>query len=137
MGSPVLEQLIAIHLLAARDEILPHRRADLLANRDALVTGLAAEFPEWRFTVPVGGLCLWVELDAPMATMLSRAAGELGLRVAAGPRFGPDGTFERYLRLPFVRPPAQLADAVARLAQARRHLERPWSRRWSEPAVVA
>jgi bifunctional pyridoxal-dependent enzyme with beta-cystathionase and maltose regulon repressor activities len=35
-----------------------------------------------------------------------------------GPRFGIDGTLERFLRLPFVLPPATLREAVTRLAQA-------------------
>jgi bifunctional pyridoxal-dependent enzyme with beta-cystathionase and maltose regulon repressor activities len=35
-----------------------------------------------------------------------------------GPRFGVDGTLERFLRLPFVLPPATLREAVSRLAAA-------------------
>ena len=35
-----------------------------------------------------------------------------------GPRFGIDGTLERFLRLPFVLPSATLREAVSRLAQA-------------------
>jgi DNA-binding transcriptional MocR family regulator len=98
---------------------------------------LRLHFPQWRFTVPRGGLCLWVELDAPVSTALARAAAELDLRIAPGPRFGPDGTFERFLRLPYVLPVTQVRDAVARLVEARDQVDRPGVRRWTEPAVVA
>jgi bifunctional pyridoxal-dependent enzyme with beta-cystathionase and maltose regulon repressor activities len=40
------------------------------------------------------------------------------VRVAAGPRFGVDGAFERFLRLPYSLPEATLAEAVERLAVA-------------------
>ena len=40
------------------------------------------------------------------------------MRLAAGPRFGVDGAFERYLRLPTRCPTPVLEDAVARLAVA-------------------
>ena len=39
-----------------------------------------------------------------------------------GPRFGPDGAFEARLRLPFARPPGELAAAVARIGRAWRDL---------------
>ena len=136
MASPVFEQLIAVHLLHQADEIIAHRRHELRAQRDAMVAALRAELPQWRFHVPAGGLCLWIELDAPVSTALARAAVDLDLRIAPGPRFGVDGTFERFMRVPFVLPVPQVRDAVTRLAEARHRVERPL-RRWSEHAVVA
>lgn len=137
LSSPILEQLVAVHLLEYADEVAAARRAALTTRRDALVAALRAELPQWRFRVPAGGLCLWVELDAPVSTALAREAGELGLRIAPGPRFGLDGTFERFLRLPFVLPATQVPDVVARLTEARARVERPAALRWSEAAVVA
>jgi DNA-binding transcriptional MocR family regulator len=136
MASPVLEQLIAVHLLNRADGIIEQRRHELRAQRDALVAALRAELPQWRFHVPSGGLCLWIELDAPVSTALARAAVDLDLQIAPGPRFGVDGTFERFMRVPFVLPVPQVRDAVSRLAEARHRVERP-TRRWAEPAVVA
>jgi len=101
-----------------------------------MVAALRAELPQWRFHVPAGGLCLWIELDAPVSTALARAAVDLDLRIAPGPRFGVDGTFERFMRVPFVLPVPQVREAVTRLAEARHRVERPL-RRWSEHAVVA
>jgi DNA-binding transcriptional MocR family regulator len=124
LSSPVLDQLVAVRLLEQADEILPARRAGLRAQRDALVGALRDELPHWRFTVPDGGVSLWAELDAPVASALSRTAEELAVRVAPGPRFGADGTMERFLRLPFTLPSADLVEAVHRLAAARHDLER-------------
>ncbi|GAA0898006.1 hypothetical protein GCM10009557_73070 [Virgisporangium ochraceum] len=75
------------------------------------------------------------EPQPPMPMVMPDDA-ELDLRIAPGPRFGVDGTFERYLRMPYVLPVPQVREAVARLAGARHLVERP-TRRWSEPAVVA
>ena len=137
MSSPVLDQLVGARLLGRRDEVLAARRVQLLARRSALVAALREYLPQWRFTVPHGGLCLWAELDAPISSGLARSAGELGVRVAAGPRFSAEGTMERFLRLPFALPEAELVEAVRRLAQARTELDRPYRHAWAAPAVVA
>jgi DNA-binding transcriptional MocR family regulator len=133
----VLDQLVGVRLLARRDAVVAARRSELLARRDALVAALAEYLPEWRYVLPHGGLCLWVELDAPVASGLARAAAELGVRVAPGPRFGAEGTMERFLRLPYTLPDEQLVEAVRRLAQARGELDRPYRHTWDAPAVVA
>jgi DNA-binding transcriptional MocR family regulator len=134
MASPMLEQLIAIRLLEVADEVLPARRLMFSARRDALAAALRRELPEWRFAVPGGGLAIWVELDAAVSTALAVAAGRRGVWLAPGPRFGVDGTLERFLRLPFVRPAEDLDDAVARIAAARAQLDPGASR---PPLVVA
>ena len=115
LAGPVIEQLVAAELLRRADEILPARREQLRSRRDALAAALP---PQWRFTTPRGGLCLWVELDAPRSTALAAIADRHGVRVAAGPRFGVDGAFERFVRLPFTLPEESLREAAARLAVA-------------------
>jgi DNA-binding transcriptional MocR family regulator len=137
MAGPVLDQLVAARLLRYGDAVLAARRELLRARRDALVSALRAELPEWRFRVPTGGLSIWVELDAPISGALSRAAESYGVRLAAGPRFGVDGTMERFLRLPYTLPADQLADAVKRIAAAREDLDRPARSSWDTPALVA
>lgn len=124
LASPVLEQLVAVELLRRAGEIIPARRAELRVQRDALAAVLRAELPQWRFEVPSGGLSLWVELDGPVSTALAQSVGELGVRVVPGPRFGVDGTLERFLRLPFALPAADLTEAVHRLAAASYDLDR-------------
>lgn len=118
LGTPVLEQLAAAHLLAHEAEALADRRA-VLRERRALLLGLLAErLPDWRAPCPPGGLSLWAELPAPVSSALAATCERFGLRLAAGPRFGVDGAFERFLRLPFTLPPEDLAEAVDRLALA-------------------
>src|SRR4051812_42659889 len=116
--SPVLEQLVAVELLARADEVLTRQRAAARARRDTFVAALRARLPEWNVVAPAGGLSLWVELDTPRSTALAAIADRYGLRLAAGPRFGVDGAFERFVRLPFSLPEPVLEDAAARLAVA-------------------
>jgi DNA-binding transcriptional MocR family regulator len=138
ISSPVLEQLVAVELLADAPAILARQREGARERRDALVAALRRELPEWRFTVPAGGLSLWVELDAPRSTALAAIADRYGLRVAAGPRFGVDGAFERFLRLPYSLPGPVLEDAVSRLAVAWRAVsESPPLTVEPAPALVA
>jgi DNA-binding transcriptional MocR family regulator len=117
-GTPVLEQLAVAALLATADEVLLERRREL-AERCDLLTGLLRDrLPGWRARRPDGGLVLWCDLGAPLSSALVGAAGGHGLRLAAGPRFGVDGAFERRLRLPYSLAPETLADAVDRLRGA-------------------
>ncbi|WP_422736033.1 PLP-dependent aminotransferase family protein [Micromonospora sp. WMMD729] len=137
MSSPVLDQLVAVHLLADAAAIVADRRAQLAAQRDALLGALADRLPDWRVTVPRGGVTLWAELDGPVSSALARAAEEVGVRLAPGPRFGLDGTLERFLRLPFTLPAAELTEAVERIATVRYDLDRSGRQRWPEPSVIA
>jgi DNA-binding transcriptional MocR family regulator len=118
LASPVVEQLVAAELLRDPGPVLRARRAALRARRDALAAAVGATLPAWRFAIPAGGLSLWVGLDAPRSSALAAVADRHGVRVAAGPRFGVDGAFERFLRLPFNHPEPVLAEAVERLAVA-------------------
>jgi DNA-binding transcriptional MocR family regulator len=118
MAGPVLDQLVAAALIDRLDEIAARRVAELLPRRDALVAALAQYLPQWTFTLPQGGLSLWAELDAPLSTPLTLLAGQSGVAVVPGSRFGVDGTLERFLRIPFALPAERIAEAVRRLAGA-------------------
>ncbi|MEV6493765.1 PLP-dependent aminotransferase family protein [Actinoplanes sp. NPDC051633] len=137
MGSPVLDQLVAVHLLDKAEEIVASRRAELAARRDVLAATLAEQLPEWRFKLPHGGVMLWAELDGPISSALARAAEEVGVRLAPGPRFGLDGTLERFVRLPFTLPPDDLVEAVRRIASVRHDLDHTSRPSWRIPAVIA
>jgi DNA-binding transcriptional MocR family regulator len=137
MAGPVLDQLVGVRLMARANEVVPARRVQLARQRDALADALRANLPEWRFRLPDGGVTLWTELDAPVSTALARAAEDTGVRVAPGPRFGVDGTLERFMRLPFTLPEVELVEAVKRLAAARSDLDRTRRSPWSQPAVIA
>jgi DNA-binding transcriptional MocR family regulator len=137
MASPVLEQLVAVHLLADAGTIVAERRAQLAFRRDTLVAALGEMLPEWRFVTPAGGVTLWAELDGPISSALARAAEDVGVRLAPGPRFGLDGTLERFMRLPFTLSPEDLTEAVRRIASVRHDLDHVSRAAWRTPAVIA
>ncbi len=137
ISSPVLEQLIAVELLNGADPVLERQRAGARARRDTFAALLNEHLPAWRFRIPDGGLCLWVELDAPRSTALAAVADRHGIRLAAGPRFGVDGAFERFTRLPYSLPAPVLEDAASRLAVAWRAVTEGASAEAPAPALVA
>ena len=138
ISSPVLEQLIAVELLGGADAVLERQRDGARARRDTFAALLQEHLPAWRFRIPDGGLCLWVELDAPRSTALAAVADRHGIRLAAGPRFGVDGAFERFTRLPYSLPAPVLEDAASRLAVAWRAVtESGVSAAEPAPALVA
>ena len=119
LGAPVLEQLVLVRLLVESEQILEGNRARLRQQRDALVAGVSNGLPDWRFRIPTGGLALWCELPAPLATALAAEAEKQGVVVAPGPVFAIEGGLDRYLRIPWTRPADELAAAVEVLAEAR------------------
>jgi DNA-binding transcriptional MocR family regulator len=118
LGTPVLDQLLATRVLADYESMLAQRREHLRAGRDHLVAALRERLPEWEVPDVSGGLTLWVNLGAPVSSSLTLAARNHGLLIAAGPRFGVDGAFERFLRIPFSYSPEETDRAVDALAAA-------------------
>lgn len=90
----------------------------LRERRAVLVEALRRECPDWTFTVPPGGLSLWVRLPGTSSTALATTAARYGLHVSPGTAFGVDGVLDDHLRVPYVLPPEVLRDAVSRLAAA-------------------
>ncbi|BBB01513.1 putative transcriptional regulator [Actinacidiphila reveromycinica] len=120
MGGSVLDQLLALDLLSAADGgPLPDRLVRLRGQRAALTAALAAELPHWRWQLPPGGLSLWVDLGAPVASALAERVLDHGVRIEGGAHFATDpGIFEQRLRIPYTAPPDTLREAVRRLAAA-------------------
>ena len=121
LSTPVLEQLVAQHLLEGGEEAMAERRALVTSRRDALMAAVRSELPAWRFAPPRGGLSLWVELDGVDASALAPAAEEEGVRIIPGSTFAVDGALDDRLRLPYTQPEDVLEEAVRRLATAERH----------------
>jgi DNA-binding transcriptional MocR family regulator len=120
LGTPVFEQLVLAELLTDPEPVLRQRRRELARRRDVLLTELAEHCPLWRIRPPRGGQGLWCELDEPISTRLAVAAQAHGLLLVPGSRFGVDGGWERWLRVPFTLPPDQLTEAAARLGRLAR-----------------
>jgi DNA-binding transcriptional MocR family regulator len=118
LGTPILEQLILLELLPEYDRILEDRRDYLRSGRDHLVSRLAESLPNWTVPHAEGGLTVWVNLGAPVSSQLALASRNHGLVIAAGPRFGVDGVFERFIRIPFSHPADLIDGAVDALTAA-------------------
>ncbi|MCP9207948.1 PLP-dependent aminotransferase family protein [Streptomyces cucumeris] len=120
LGTPVIEQLAVAWLLntGGWEEAVAIRRELARGHRDALVGALRRHLPDWEFTVPHGGLTLWVRTGGLSGSRIAEAGARLGVRVPSGPRFGVDGAFEGYVRLPFTVGGAVADQAATRLAAA-------------------
>ncbi len=129
LGTPVLDQLVARELVPRTAAVLEARREYLRQGRDDVVGALRARLPEWDVPSPAGGLTTWVGLGRPVSSALVLAARAEGVVLASGGVFGPDGGFERFLRVPFTMSPA---DRV-RLVDV---LERSWARIGGDAAGV-
>jgi len=137
LGGPTIEQLVVGKLLADVDAVVAERRVELVAAREHLLDRLGTVFPSWRASRPAGGLSLWIELGAPVSSRLAMSARRHEVLLAAGPRFGVDGAFERYLRLPYTVRRDRAETALERLALAWRDLDRTAVPIEGDPAAVA
>ncbi len=118
LGAPVLEQLVLVRLLADADSMLAANRLRLREQRDALVTAVRTDLPDWQFHVPTGGLALWCHLPGPFGTAVATEAESHGAIVAPGPVFAVEGGLDTFLRIPWTRPADELTEAVRRIAVA-------------------
>jgi DNA-binding transcriptional MocR family regulator len=120
LSSSVIPQMAAANVLRGGQEFVDEHRREWREQRAALMAALDETFPDWTYRVPEGGLSLWVRMDREDATALAQRAQTHGVMVHPGPRFGADaGTFERYVRIPYVQRPELLREAVRRIALAR------------------
>ncbi len=137
LGTAILEQLVLVELLHAGSQLLDERRAETRRRRDALAAAVRRHVPDWRFTLPPGGLSLWCELPVDRGDALSRAAESSGLRLARGSQFGVDGGMDRFVRIPYSVPPDEADEVGRRLADAwQRALHGDLGREPSTPLIA-
>jgi DNA-binding transcriptional MocR family regulator len=122
LGTPVVEQLASAVLLDEHRTRRPQTLHQLREQRDALSQALAEHLPHVHTSQPTGGMTLWATFPEPLSSRLAAIAPDHGVTIAAGPRFGIGGAFERNIRLPYTLPSAQLTEAIRRLARAEQAL---------------
>src|SRR5215472_3986984 len=118
IASPVLDQLVAVHMFTQVGEIARRRRQELRARRDLLATMLSDLLPDWTWDLPDGGVCIWAQLPGADARDFVAAALRHGVALVAGPQFAPGEAWTGHVRLPFTAQADQLREGVRRLAAA-------------------
>jgi DNA-binding transcriptional MocR family regulator len=87
---PPLEQLIACELLPQLAPLTGQRIRELRRQRDYLVNALREE-GNWDFSVPQGGLWLWMRHARVSDDALAARASDEGLALLSGSRFPSTG----------------------------------------------
>lgn len=118
LGTPVVEQLASAELLGDIEEILPARLADLRRSRALLLDLIARHLPDWTVGESRGGLTVWARFPDPISSALAAVAPQFGVRLAAGPRFGIGGAFERFARLPYSLDADAMEAGITGIAEA-------------------
>ena len=111
LSAPPMQQLVAAELLADLEPVLGRRRHELRQQRDHLSDLLAGD-RRWHFTLPSGGLALWLRLTTVLADTVVERSRRNGVALAAGPRFAADATLIHHLRVPYT-PPRPVLDQIA------------------------
>lgn len=120
VAGPLQEAALDLLTSPAWQRHLRSLRVALRARRDALVSALATQLPDWPpATVPRGGLHLWQPLPPGMDDVaLAGAAAAQGVVVFPGRPFFPAEPAGPFLRLTFAAAPEpQLLEGVSRLAR--------------------
>jgi DNA-binding transcriptional MocR family regulator len=118
LGSAMLSQLVAVHLLSRADEVRRLRREQITRQRDAFASGLRRLLPDWTWTLPEGGLSMWVRLPHGDASEFAQVAQRHGVSLLPGPAVSPGGGNPQHLRLVHVHEADVITEACERLARA-------------------
>ncbi len=124
LHTSTLSQHVALEVLRSNilDDHLSVLRGVYHERCQAMLDALATEFPQGaRWTVPTGGMFVWVELpgDVDVAPLLPRIVAEEKVAYVPGAPFHPNGGGVNTMRLNFTHAPADVVrDGVARLGKA-------------------
>jgi DNA-binding transcriptional MocR family regulator len=118
LGTSAISQALAAELLPRADEVRALRRQELAESTTTLVELLERLLPTWRYAAPTGGLTLWVRLPAGNADEFAQLALRRGVQVLPGGAVSPLHEHDDCLRLPLLREPGELVEAMHRLADA-------------------
>jgi DNA-binding transcriptional MocR family regulator len=122
-------QLLLEHGTLARQ--MERNNHELRRRRDAAVAALERHLPsEVRWTLPRGGLYLWLELprEGPNAAELYLSAVQMGVAYAMGTIFYANGGGAYHLRINYgAQRPEQIEEGFRRLGRAWRELSRNYA----------
>lgn len=124
LGSPVLDQVLAVHLLANQDQIRAERLALLRSSLRHAQALLPRLLPDFSWQPPEGGLNLWLRLPAGTGSAFAEVAARLGVAVVPGALLSHQQAADDHIRLAYVRPPDVFEEGARRLAAAWEHYRR-------------
>lgn len=111
LSSPIIDQVLAVHLLDSVDEARAERASTLTVSFDRAEDLLHEICPRWIWTRPRGGTALWVDVGTDAVSLAERARAA-GVVLAPGPTFSAHGGMTGHLRLPVVHDPEVLRHAL-------------------------
>jgi DNA-binding transcriptional MocR family regulator len=126
LGGNIPAQLAAADLLPRLDEIASREAATRKAGHDLLLAELARHLPDWQVPAVPGGQTLWARLPHGDGTSFTQTALRHGVAVLPGTGLDASGGSSEYVRLHFLASPADLREAVRRLAAAWQGYEPGW-----------
>ncbi|QLE58651.1 PLP-dependent aminotransferase family protein [Nostoc sp. TCL26-01] len=126
--SGISQAIVSEYLASGHYRRHLHRlRTDNLQSRNTMLKALADYFPEEaRWTVPKGGLFLWVQLpdDVPIQTLRNEALAQ-NVFLACCSTFFPDKQGYPAMRLTFRLPPAEIESGIAIVGKLlKKHIRR-------------
>jgi len=136
LGGNIPAQLAAAYLFPRLEPLRHRSAAERKARHDHLRAELAEHLPDWQAPPVRGGQTLWVRLPHGDATSFAQAALRHRVAVLAGSGLDVTGQSGQYLRVPFLAEPAQLTDAVRRLAVAWQGYRPPAQPQAAPPALT-
>ena len=124
LGSPVLDQVLAVRLLASEDQVRAERLDLLRSSLRHAQALLPRHLPEFTWQPPEGGLNLWLRLPAGTGSAFAEVAARLGVAVVPGALLSDQAASDDHIRLTYVRPPEVFEEGIRRLAAAWEHYRR-------------
>ena len=118
IGSPILNQHVAVSVVDALDELSAEMTVRVRTAHDAAYRAFEELLPSWSCPLPAGGLCSWVTAPGVDTTRLSQVAQRYGVIITAGSVFSPEGTKTDRFRLPLVFAAETMTAAIKRIASA-------------------
>ncbi|MGW5360253.1 aminotransferase-like domain-containing protein [Actinopolymorpha pittospori] len=118
LGTSLVSQLIAVHLLDRVEEAQAIRREELAGGLADLTALLSEYLPDWTWRTPRGGASLWVRIPTDSVTNFAHVALRFGVAILPGTAFSPGGVADDHTRLPYAVPRSALVAGVQRLARA-------------------
>jgi DNA-binding transcriptional MocR family regulator len=122
-GTAPFMQAVAARMLEVGDDIGARAEALAAVRRRAAGDALREYLPDWRWSMPVAGLNLWVTVPDGDTVTLSRVAATHGVVVRSGAANSPQAGFRDHLRIACGEEPDRLTEGIRRLAAAWRECE--------------